>query len=145
MKSKLERAIYKTFGTVSVQSKTSCVLGQDPFCRNQQKLVTELRISSTYSLLKGHLIFVQHYLLQQLGKNCTVQIFAGSKAITIIYESNNRVLFTLSNAIRKNLACPIKYTQEYSTISSLTRKHSSLGSVMSWMCVISTPRARACL
>jgi len=131
LKAKLERAIYKTFGTVSVQRKTCCGLGQDPFCRDQQKTLTELRNSSTYSLLKGHLIFV-HYLLQQLGKNCTVQRFAGNKAITIIYENNNRILFNLSNAIRNLLACPIKYTQEYSTMPSLTRKHSSLGSVMSY-------------
>jgi hypothetical protein len=56
---------------------------------------------------------------------------AGSKAITIIYKNNNCILFTLSNAICKFLACPMKYTQEYSSVSSLTRKNSSLGSVMS--------------
>jgi hypothetical protein len=91
----------------------------------------EMRISSTYSLLKGHLIFVQHCLFQQSGKNCTVQRDAGSKAITIIYKNNNRILFTLSTAVRKFLACPMKYIQEYSTVPSLTRKDSSLGSVMS--------------
>ena len=91
----------------------------------------ELGISSTYSLLRGHLIFVQYYILQQSGKNCTVQRDDGSKAITIIYKNNNCILFTLSNAIRKFLACPMKYTQEYSTVPSLTCKSSSLGSVMS--------------
>jgi hypothetical protein len=60
-----------------------------------------------------------------------VQRNAGSKAITIIYKNYTRILFTSSNAIRKSLSSAMNYTQEYSTVPSLTLKHSSLGSVMS--------------
>jgi hypothetical protein len=55
-------------------------LGQDPFCRDQQKSVMEQRISSTYSLLKGHLLFAQHYLLNQ-GRNAQCKRLLDAKLL----------------------------------------------------------------